>query len=431
MLPILLLVLSGYIFSKGFFSLQSIIVLIVSYIFLFIAILKPKLIHSVNALKPSHMLFILTILSATLYGGLYQKSHILILLSFLLLGISVIFSFLLLEVVNLSSLKKIYISMFLIAILLRLFMIWSSPQPIIDIFIYLKYGALYFLSGVNPYTLVYSPLYQGLPFDYYAYPAGTLLSTLPFVWLFKDPRYTFVFAEILTSLICLRINSSKIDKYIYSLILLFNPISLFMIEQSYMEPLAVLLLTVSLWLFLKNKLVSSFAALGFAISTKQYLVFLIPLFFKLLKKGSLVFRLLLTLITIVVIALLNLPFFLWNQSEFLRDVVYLQFTYPPRYEGLSIFSLFHIFGINYIPILSAVAILSTFIFVYVQRKITISRFLYLSSFLFFSFFIFNKWAFINYYYLVSQLLTIGIIFEMNEITPSKLARRTKKDTQLK
>lgn len=411
MLNSFLLILFGYIFSRGFFSFSSITLLIIAYIFFSISTFLPKVTHKIKSQDPAHIVVLLVILSTSLYGGLYQHSLVLISLSFILLGLAIVLSFQLLKTEQLSSVKRIWFYMFSIAIALRLLMIWSSPNPIIDVFAYLKFGALHFLSGNNPYSMILPQMYKNVVFDYYGYPPGTLLLTTPFVWLFKDPRYTFAAAEILTAFLILKINNGKLNKYYFSLMLLYNPMSLYVLEQSYMETLAILLLTLSIWLISKKKFLISAVIFGIALSTKQYLVFLIPLFYRLINKESQVFRLSIMAFAIFVCSAVILPFFIWNQSDFTHDVVTLQFSYPIRYEGLTFFSLSHRFGMDFNPLISGVAITISFILIYFRRKIAIPSFFYLSSLLFFSFFIFNKWAFVNYYYLISQLIIVGISFE--------------------
>ncbi len=443
MLTIFLLVLLGFIFTKGFFSNFSISVLVISFILLFGAILGNiplankfatgitkrssfwdknigkmsndwyKFIKVVDLIKPPVALFLLVLLSTILYGGLYQSSPVLILYSNILLIIVTIAAlFLLLKPSFLNS--KTYWAFFLVAVVLRLFMIWSSPDPLIDVFVLLKEGAINFLAGVNPYTLIFPQMYEGVIFDYYAYPPGTLLLTAPFVWFFNDPRYALFVAEIFTATLVLNLIPNKPNKYFYPLMLLYNPVSLYVIEQSYIEPLVIALLISALFFLIKKSLLASILITSLALNTKQYFIFFIPLIYKLLETNSRVYRLRLLSLIVGVAMLITLPFYLWSKPDFIHDVIAFQYIYPPRYESLTVFSLLHNVGFNYNFIISMLVIVPTFILIYLQKRVTISRFFYLSSLLFFTFFLFNKWAFINYYYLVSQLLLIGIALEKDK-----------------
>lgn len=415
MLIIYLLILGGFIFSKGFFTFQSISVLIIAYTLFFISILKKQFLISFLSFSPTQILLLLIFLSAALYGGLFQHQSLIVWLSFILCGISIIFSILLLQKKHSHYLKFIYIGLFGCAILLRIFMVWSSPLPYIDVFDCLKNGAWALFNGDNPYSIFYTKLYPNIIPNFYPYLPGTLLATLPSVLLSNDPRYTFIASELITALLILSLKELKKHRYIFSLLFLYNPISLFLLEQSYTEPLNIALLTACAVLFFKNRLLASTLLFGLTLSSKQYLVFLIPLFYNLLISKLKIFRSPLFLIPLTVFVIVILPFFLWNQQDFIHDAILLQYNFPPRYEGLTFFSLLYKLGYPFNPSLSMLITLSIFIFIYLRRINKISNFFYLSSFLYFSFFFFNKWAFANYYYLIAQLFLLGIVFEQVEI----------------
>ncbi len=407
-----LIILTGFIFSRGFFTLGSVYVLLCAtllYILYFLKNETPK----EKFFTREQLLVVLCLFSILTYGGLYQGNSWLVYLSYFLLMLNFILGLLLIYKSVLISPKRIFVFMLTIALSVRLFMIWSSPDPYIDVYDYLKNGVLAFVSGQNPYTVNYARYYQNVIPDYYSYLPGMVYLTLPFVLIFKDPRYTFVLAEFLAAYFIFKMTEKSKGSYIYPLLFLVNPISPYMIEQSYTEPLILCLLLLFGWLYLRKKNILSAAVFGLVLSTKQYAVFLIPLFLKLIgnfrKIVPMVVGVLITIILIVA------PFFFWNPADFWHDAISLQFTFPPRYEGLTFFSLLYRFGFGYSVYLSLLVISLFLIFIYRRKVGNLAAFFSLSSFAFFALFFFNKWAFMNYYYLISQLFLAGAVLRENNL----------------
>lgn len=410
MLFIYFLILSGFIFSKGFFSFQSIaVLLVVLFLYPFIVFRQKKKIKEI--LTPQSLLIILSVLSVGLYGGLYQTNVALYILSIFALGLSVILVLFLISEKKENKVFRVYLLIFTFAILVRILMIWSSPIPYIDVFDYLKYGALGFLHGINPYSNTYTRLYQDLVPDSYPYLPGMLYLSLPFVSIFNDPRHLFALSEIGTALLVYKLIGKRQIRYIYSLLFLFNPISLYMIEESYTEPLLVFLLVVIGWMIKDKKFIFASLVFGVTLATKQYIILLIPIFFRLF--SGIKSKIIMFCISIIAAGLIILPFYFWNPVDFLHDAVFLQHEFNPRYEGLTVSSLFYrSVGIPY-NFKVSIAVIGVFLIaIYSLLKVNLARFFYMSSFIFLIFFIFNKWAFMNYYYLIAQLFLLGIIFEI-------------------
>jgi len=407
-----LLILSGFIFTRGFFSLNGIFILAAACI-LFVITLRRRKLSQQTIISPDILLLILGILSLVMYGGLYQRNFILVILSLMLLVLN-LFLVLLFITTNLAQTKRnIFLSMLVIALLLRLFMIWSAPSPYIDVYDYLKNGALGFLHGQNPYSLVYTKFYENVTPDFYSYLPGMLFFTMPFVAVFSDPRYAMVFAELSVAFIIYRLSKNKIKGYLYALLLVNNPISLFMVEQSYTEPIILFLLVIFAYFLIRKRNLSSSISWGVLLATKQYAILIIPLVWRLFMFArAAVLRL---TISLFVMATIVLPFFLWNKADFIHDAVFLQSNFPPRYEGLSFFSFLYRFGISYNLILGTVIIGLFLLFVYTRGIKNLSQFFFLASLTFFIFFFFNKWAFVNYYYLVVQLLLVSGILAENKL----------------
>lgn len=401
-----LLVLSAYIFTRGFFSTGGIILIFLS-LGGFLFYISGRRGLTTEIINSKSLFVLLCILSILLYGGLYQNNSVLVYLSYVLLSLNLLLAVKLSTLKNAIGGNRIFIYMLLIAVLVRLFMVWSSPVPYIDVYDVLKNGALGLLGGQNPYTMTYTKLYSNFTPDYYTYPPGMIYLTLPFVGLFHDPRYTMILAEIgVTFLIYDLLKKSK-ERNIVSLLFLLNPISIYMIEQSYTETLILFMIVFSIWLWSKKKYHLFAFILGLILVTKQYLFLLIPLYWKLIKSWK--EKLYITGGALLTAFFLIMPFLIWNYPEFMKDVVYLQGTILPRYDGLSFFAFIFRLGGSYNYLLSLIITILVLIYAYSRRIVNPAGFFILSSLLFLVVFFFNKWSYINFYYLISQLLLAAAV----------------------
>ncbi len=410
MLSILYLVLlSGFIFSHGFFSYNGIFILLIALILYFLILFNSKYYQKL-IITADVMYLILTILSIVVYGGLYQPRNFQFIISLFLLFLNFLIAFYFLFVRKGRDWKM---SFFLFSIIImcavRVIMVRSSPEPYIDVYDYLKKGALGFLSLQNPYSMTYQKLYMDVTPDFYSYLPGMIIVTSPFVFLFDDPRYTFIAAEILAAILVYRLKKDSRNREIFSLLLLVNPVSAYMIEQSYTEPLLLFYLVLLIWAFTEKKILLASFITGLAMATKQYFFLVLPVLLRLISSSTKIFVFAFQAILFALIFII--PFFFWNKEDFIHDAILLQYNFPPRYEGLSFFSfLYHLFGFEYNFIYSFVVIFFLLVIIYLQKKISISRFYFLTSFIFFIVFFFNKWAFINYYYLIAQTLLLSLVF---------------------
>lgn len=402
-----LIFLSGFIFSKGQFSYPGVFLLLVC------ILLIPFLIHFKNLPKidPKILLCIICTFSIVVYGGFYQSNYVFISLS--LLSLSLLLSYLLILLQKSSLVRWVYISLFSVAVATRLLMIWSSPNPHIDVFDFLKGGAQGFLKGVNPYSNTYTPLYKGEEPNYYSYPPGALFLTMPSVFLFNDPRYMILAAELITAFVIFKLIRFGPNKFIYPLIFLFNPVSLIVLEQSFTEPLILVLIALSIFYLARSKIQIAAILFGLVLATKQYTILFLPLYIRLFPAFKQKVNSLVILISTVLI--LILPFYLWSPNDFLQDLILYNFNAPQRSWSLSFTSFLYNLGININFYFFNVLIAILSFFLYLQKDITLAKFLYLCSFLIFVFFFFNKWSSLNYYYLIGQLFFLGFIVENSQI----------------
>ena len=426
----------GYIFSRGFYSSIGSLIILISIILTVLKILKPdffypgtrpaklggsvrgwdfkikkKLLISVFSVS----LFLNISLTALLYGGLYQYFKPAVLMSNILLKIMLVLSLALLFNLEKKYLRPVLKLLFIIWLVLHLLMIVSSPRPLIDVFDYLKQGALAFWQGKNPYSISYQKMYLDVMPNYYSYFPFMIFYTLPFVLIFNDPRFSFVFSQI-TIFYFLAYKFSWKDKcfgqlfsVLIALLILFHPLSLYMTEQSYTEPL-VFLEILLLYYFLTKKNKFSAFVYGISLATKQYLFFLAPFLYKnkLFKKKHFFYAFL-------VFFLLISPFFLASPKDFVYDTILLQNIFPPRYEGLTFFSsLFRLFKLRYPFVIALTIWLGFGIFLIRRNAKQQTNFILEYALFLLVFFYFNKWAFLNYYYLISNLYLLSIFITVHQ-----------------
>ncbi len=403
-LPILyFFFLGGYIFTWGFFGLGGALALFIIWL-----VYLYKFFSNRNFFISSDHLRIVLLLSSffciLLYGVPYQVNIAYALLCQILFV--VLFIGLLFPVSSRSYLLLLIglASVFILTIL-------SSPNPKIDTFDTLKLGGQELIQGKNPYASSYTKLYADKEPNYYAYPPATLLLTLPSVLFLRDPRYMLVFFLFGTAFFIGKISNPDY-RWQLPLLFLFNPMTAFIVEESYIEPMIIFLLTLSLYLLRTRKYAVSAIIIGLLLAAKQYSILFIPFIFRLsVLKNRL--RLLIgsTIVAVVIIS----PFFLWNTKEFISDVLLFQAVYPARYDGLTFFSLlYRIFHIPYASLVS-LFIIGIIFFMLIRKKTTsFSALVSCLFFFFFTFFYFNKWAFVNYYYFISSLLILVMAFKTSE-----------------
>jgi len=436
LLLIYLLIIFGYIFSRGFYFLPGLFLILLAAILLVLFHRnqnvgigeESRLIASMN-----WMLILFVVLSMGMYGGLYQNDlHGFVSLSRTLLMIAIVISFLYVFDFSkwLFSLNKLKFWLLLvIAVALRILMIWSSPAPYIDVFYIQKIAPIALISGVNPYSILYPKLYPTEMPDVYSYGPAVIFLDMPAVFLTGDPRYTMVVAEIGTALLVylmLRKGAGLFLKKgfrvaeLLPLIFLYNPASLFIIEQAWVDPLLIFILTLFIFLlFHLRKKFLAWVILGIAIATKQYTVFLLPF----LLRGKLIKISHLIISGITAVAIMA-PFFIWNVKDFIHDVVLYQLTIQhPRYDSLSLNSLLHrITGFDIPTILVVIVVILVLVYLLkTQKKLTVSAAFLATSTLALCIFLVYKLAFIHYYYFAGSLLFLSVVLLLCESAKSFIA----------
>ncbi|MBI3290677.1 glycosyltransferase family 2 protein [Candidatus Falkowbacteria bacterium] len=371
-----ILILLGYSANKGLFFHQSQLwFLFLGWLVLFLAFIKKDYLDFNFGLKPLNLLMLGTSVSFILFyffdGGIYlvsrQAQNNITSLKFIAL---ILFFFYLVSFnlkgknffsVVLMHLKRFkFIYLVVLALFLRLSIIFYSPAPIIDVFWVLKGGADSLIIGANPYSQEFVNVYSksdcqtlyGTPDcknDHYTYFPGILIATTFFRVLFGDPRVTYVFAIFGTAAIIyflLRKRFRQIPEIpeLTSLLILYMPLGLFVLEQSWADQILVFLLYLFVFLNVYNLSSWSYVGLGLFLSAKQTAWIFFPFIFKLkdfswkkfiLMIGSFVF--------------ITIPFFVWDYFSFIEDTVIHHLTYKVPLFSLTFNTLSKVYFFSDIP----------------------------------------------------------------------------------
>lgn len=425
LLFIYLFLLIGYSFTKGFFSLPAISLVIFSFIYFSYFIFKNKQILS-EIIECNYEQFLKFILLISVFLALYLDKpiysnnyfYIIIIELFYLISIILIL-FLFFRSVNKNH---IFIALLFIAFSLRIITLVSSPKPYIDVFEILTKGSRELLGGNNPYQLNFQELYPGVPANIFGYLPGIFIFTVPVVTIFQDVRVLMILAQLITVILLYKLINNRGLKQLLILIFLFNPLSSFIIEQSWIEPLINMLIILFIYLILTKKRFLAAVIFGVFLASKQFhFLSIIPL-----TKLIGTFNKKMIAISFSIFFLIITPFLIISAKDFVNDTINYQlyqqgtsntFTKNLIHSSLSFNSLYFMFtGKDISFYLIILILLAIYIMIYFSGKRSVYWFVVSMSFWLFSFFLFNHMAFLNYYYQVSFLIILAqaVYLKMNK-----------------
>ncbi len=274
------------------------------------------------------------------------------------------------------------------------------------------------LSGLNPYTQTYADLYNG-GYDYAPglnYWPGYYFWSAPFR-LLGDIRLGSVVADAVTAVLLLKLTAKfgadESLQYLMVLSWLSFPVSLFVLEQAWIEPVIVMLMTGLLWCGLTKRWVAAGILLGILSGMKQHMLLLSALtlcyfyrhcarreFYKVLGWASATFT--------VTVAL----FLLVSGQAFIQQTIVTYFQRETRLDSLSLTAyLANEHGLianNYLLItIYLIALLVSLALILRANPVTWSHW---PAALFVSYgvlFLAGKQAFCNYYYLLAFIALLA------------------------
>ena len=303
---------------------------------------------------------------------------------------------------------------------LGLWLIHASPSPAIDVFLFQRDGINQLFAGGNPYAMTYLDIYgestvygEGLSVNGrltfgFPYPPLSLFLAIP-GHLFGDHRYSQLAAMTASGALMAYARPGRLGALAGALFL-FTPRAFFVLEQSWTEPFLVLLLSATVFAACRRETWVPYL-FGLFVVVKQYLVFVVPLAWLILRRplpdrnelGRWALKVL------AAGAAVSLPLALWDISAFTKDVVTLQFHQPFRVDALT-------YPANAVrdggsPWPSWVAFIAAGLAVGVsllRAPRTPAGFAGAVALTYFGFFSLSKQAFCNYYYFVLGALCCAV-----------------------
>jgi Glycosyltransferase family 87 len=296
-----------------------------------------------------------------------------------------------------------------------------SPHPHIDVFTSNTLAADYLILGKDPYSQSYPDIYQGA-FDYrpgLVYWPALLLWITPFRFLFGDIRYGFIFAELVAVLGLLALGTrrkiSVTTSWLFVLLWLSNPTGLFILEQSWIDPLLVAMVCLVALSVHGHRKVIPGILLGITLAVKQYALliplFLVPWLWR--KKGD---RQTLHLLGVALVTFaLLLGFFLAGDAgSFYRSTVGVLAHQAMRPDSFSLYAVVSRLG-SFTWLGAAMGILTLVWLVLTAGWFAVKKggsFFAWSAGLALAYsgvFLFGKQAFANYYYFSSFFVLLSLL----------------------
>jgi hypothetical protein len=238
-------------------------------------------------------------------------------------------------------------ALLVVHLVVGMWMLHASPSPRIDVVVVHveAFDALW--HGRNPYRITFENIYGAGSGFYspqavagnrvlfgYPYPPLSLLLALPGYLVTGDYRYAELAAWVAGAAFIGYARPSVLAKLAAAL-LLTQPRGFFVLEQGWTEPIAVLMLAVTVFGMSRKKAVAAWAG-GLLVVTKQYLALAVPLLWRYAVRRQGSGRFLAR--AGIAAALVTLPFLLWHPRAFVDSVVLVQTREPLRIDSLSYLS---------------------------------------------------------------------------------------------
>jgi len=432
------LLILAYTFNNGlFYHPAQLWLLVLSWLVLLLPLLKNKWLVLKNFGETNNYLLIICLISFILFyffdNGIYLISKqgfnnivtlkFLALILFLLYFIRFDFRGQNLFSVVIGHLAK-YKFYYLIglALVLRLLVIYYSPAPKIDVYWVLNGGAQAILEGHNPYSATFKNIYSteaclaiyhraDCPNDSYSYLPATILMTAPFYAIFGDIRSAFIFlvfgCALIGYLLLRKAKQPKLTAELITLLILYLPLSLFVLEQSWMDQLWLFLIYFFVWSIVWQRDYLAYFFAGLVIASKPTMLIL-PIFLS-KYKGTSLKKIVMTSAVFVAVCL---PFLFWNYHDFVKDILFDQIKFDGSYYSLSFFNVFKMIFFSTIP--AWISILMTVIglaYIWVKGNNSLTSVIHGLTLFLLAVFIIQR-GFVNYYFSLGGLLILLIILEL-------------------
>ncbi len=301
----------------------------------------------------------------------------------------------------------------LIAFLLTgIWMLVHTPHPAIDTFYVHQESSQALLEGRNPYAItvpnIYGPDTPYYPREFmsgdrmlfgYTYPPLSLLASLPGYALFGDHRVSMLVCLLAAGWLMASLTRGPLALFALATFLTFSRIYQ-VLESSWTEPLLVLLLAGTVFSALRGYRATPIL-FGLLLASKQHMLLFAPAGLLLLPQPW-QFKQILNFFGKAAITglVVTLPFILWDPHAFYNSVVAVHLALPPRWDSLSVTSLFHEMQWLAPPeITTLVLVALVYVIAWLRAPRTPAGFALTVTAAAFAFFVFGK-GFLNYYFFV-------------------------------
>lgn len=314
-----------------------------------------------------------------------------------------------------KNITFVFVFFLIYAFILRIIMVFGSPDPAIDVYVILKEAPIKLLSGINPYQSLYTYVFPQITPDYYAYWPASFLLQIPIIFFLKDPRYLLLFADLVSAVILFILGGKNQSSLILSLLYLFRPLSLAVIEASWLTPLNFLFLAAIVFFLKKSPPKAKYIA-GVLTGILTSIQFFFALFFVfLIRKLNFNRKFLFSYMCTVI--LFVLPFFLINPVNFYYQTIDVYFKNPPHpsiliHTSLNLNTLYYVITGRDLPLLLTSGIYLAVIFLTLKRIKSLEDSILGFTLTLLTIFVFGRQAFVNYYYLISSLLLLYLSLKL-------------------
>lgn len=288
----------------------------------------------------------------------------------------------------------------LLAGALGLWLLRASPSPAIDVWALQQEGAIVLASGGSPYvkgsfTINETANASNGTIDAYLYPPPTLVTGTASYALTGDVRYALLVFQLVFAWALARLGPAPIGE-LAGLLWLTHPRGLYVLEQSWTEPLPLALGALGALAWSRGRRRLAALAWGVFLASKQYLILLLPLV-PLLQGLSIGW-------CALACAACILPFLAVHPWEYLHATVLYHLRTPFRDDALTLPAALRIPALSRLawPAAAAVWLAAS------RRRYPLPRWLYLGALLLTVFFMLAQQAYCNYYYLIGGWLLLGV-----------------------
>ena len=444
---LLLYVYLGFLLveTHGHFSTSGASILTISLLFLLYHSFRPvRFSLLIDGYSNRFILICLVVFSFLLTSAFkpalfFAENRDLLLALRLLMGIAalclLLVTLLVYKELNVSNNYIFYLFTLTLGLLLisRLLVIIISPNPVIDVFTIDSQAVDFFLDGLNPYSQVYPDIYNG-KYDYepgYTYWPSYFLFSIPFKML-GDIRLSTIFSDLVTGyfIYLFAKNQGKTTSHsmLWMLAWVSFPISLFFLEQAWIDSFMIMGVAIFMWALYNRKLTVAAVALGVFSASKQYAplvgVLALPYLYsnygwkKTLK---------ISLISFVVFLAFMAPFMYADFDMFYEKTIGMLIHRDLRIDSLSLPALLarggDLMQSTILPgwfynVLYSSALITGLAAVAIRKDRSLYSYSLSLVTTFGLIFVFGKVAFCNYYYLLSFFILITLLVNEDNMEQS-------------